>query len=109
MPRQINRHKRQSPLGMPRTLVPRARRIGKGRAIRHSIVDVIEDLAERLVVRHVEVLGVRGRALEALQAVPRHVLDGDEGAVGEEQEVEQAVADDGVVCALDDRGEGAEG
>lgn len=32
--------------------------------------------------------------------VPGHVLDGDKGPVGEEEEVEEPVADDGVVCSF---------
>ena len=52
------------------------------------------------VVRDEEV--VRGRGLEAERAVPGHVLDHEEGAVGNEDVVEQAVADEDVVRALDD-------
>ena len=40
--------------------------------------------------------------LESLSAVPSHVLDSDEAAVEEEQEIEPAMTDDGVVGPLDD-------
>lgn len=45
------------------------------------------------MVWDVEILGGGGCGLEALETVPGHVLDCDEGAVGEEEEVEEAVAD----------------
>lgn len=48
------------------------------------------------------------RLLESLGAVPGHVLDRGEGAVGEEQEVQPSMADDGVVCALDHAGKRAQ-
>ncbi len=52
--------------------------------------------------------------LEALLAAPGHVLEGEDGAVGGEEEVEVADADEGVVDGVDDVGEhavlrGAEG
>ena len=47
--------------------------------------------------------------METLEAVPGHVLDGDERALGEEEEIEVSVGDDCVVCALDYGGKGAEG
>lgn len=60
------------------------------------------------MVRDVEVIGGAWCGLETLLAVPGHVLDGQQRAVGEEEEVQEAVADDGVVGALDDGREGAE-
>lgn len=51
------------------------------------------------VVGHVEVVG--GGGPKALGAVPGHVLDHEEGAVGDEDVVERAVADDGPVQPLD--------
>ena len=77
---------------METTHIPRCRECGVARVI---------------VVRDEEVGGGWGR--EALGAVPRHVLDGQEGAVGDEDHVEEAVADDGAVGALDDSGQDAEG
>lgn len=50
-----------------------------------------------------------GRRLEALGAVPGHVLDGDDGTVQEEEVVVPAVADEDVVSALDDGRERPEG
>jgi len=51
---------------------------------------------------------VRRRGPETLGAVPRHVLDHEESAVGDEDVVEEAVADDDVVGAGDDGGEDGE-
>jgi hypothetical protein len=74
--------------------------VGRGR--------VLEDVGETLVVGDVEVVSEARLGLEALRAVPCHVLDRDQGAVGEEEEVQQAVADDGVVGSLDDGRQWAE-
>lgn len=51
---------------------------------------------------------VFGGTLEALGAVPGHVLDHEEGAVGDEDHVEGAVGDDGAGEAFDDAGEDGE-
>ena len=51
---------------------------------------------------------VLGIAAEALCAVPCHVLDGHEGSVGKQDEVEHAVADDGAVVLFDHTGKNAE-
>lgn len=48
---------------------------------------------------------VLGLVLEALLAAPGHVLDGQEGAVVEEDEVEFAMHDDGAVEIVDDAGD----
>ena len=106
VPSQIDRHKRQTSLRVRHTLEAPTRRISKHMCL--NTVGVLDNLAISLMVRHVEVLLLEGRGLEALGAVPGHVLNGDQGAVGEEQEVEQAVADDCVVSALDDAGKRAE-
>lgn len=45
---------------------------------------------------------VRGLLLEPLQAVPRHVLNHQQRAVGDEDVVQIAVGDDGPVEPLDD-------
>jgi len=58
------------------------------------------------MIRHEELV-LRPR-LEALRAVPGHVLDHEEGAVGDEDVVEHAVGDDRAVEALDDGGEDGE-
>lgn len=50
---------------------------------------------------HPEVL-VLGILLESFLAVPGGVLEGEEGSVGGEEEVETADSDDGVVGVLDD-------
>lgn len=51
---------------------------------------------------------IRRRRAKALGAIPRHILDHEQGAVSEEDIVEQAVADDDVIRAFDDGGEDAE-
>jgi hypothetical protein len=51
----------------------------------------------------------RGRVLEPLGAIPGHVLDCRQRAVHEEEEIQPAMADDGVVGAFDDAGERAQG
>jgi hypothetical protein len=66
------------------------------------------DSAQALVIGHEEVVDGAGRGLEALCAIPRHVLDGEQRAVSEEEEVQHAVPDDGIVGPLDDGREGAE-
>ena len=58
-----------------------------------------------LVEGDIELL-VLGVLAEALVAVPGGVLQGEEGAVGREDVVEAADADDGVVGVLDDAAEG---
>lgn len=106
MPRQIDRDERQTSLCVRHTLETTTCRISEHMCL--NTVGVLEDLAVGLVVRHIEVLLLEGRRLETLGAVPGHVLDGDKGPVGEEEEVEQAVADDCVVRALNDAWEWAE-
>ena len=54
------------------------------------------------VIRHVEL--VSRLALETLRAVPGHVLDHQQCAVGDEYVVEAAVRDDCPVETLDDVG-----
>jgi len=91
VPTQIHRHERQPPLRMRRPKHARASQRAK------------TGLA---MIRHEEL--VRRPRLEALRAVPGHVLDHEEGAVGDEDVVEHAVGDDGAVEALDDGGEDGE-
>lgn len=50
---------------------------------------------------------VRWFLLETLDSAPSHVLDGGQTAFGEEEEVKVTVCNNGVVCSLDDTGEGA--
>ena len=59
-----------------------------------------------LVVRDEEV--VLGVAAEALCAIPGHVLDGHESAVGKQDEVEHAVTDDSAVVLLNHARKNAE-
>lgn len=86
MPRQINRHERQSPFRMRRPHHPRPGHdphgfFGDTALVQHGGDDFVES---RVAGDH-EL--VRRRGLESLGAVPRHVLDCGEGAVGEEQVV----------------------
>ena len=52
-----------------------------------------------LVVRDIEV--VLRVAAETLCAIPGHVLDGHEGSIGKQDEVEHAVSNDGALVLLD--------
>ncbi len=45
---------------------------------------------------------VRGGGLEALEAVPGHVLQGEKGAIGREEVIQVADADDSVIGTFDD-------
>ena len=92
MPRQRDLHPRQSALGMGGT-----ENAGASQSLR---------IMQRGMIGHVEV--VRRFRLEALRAVPGHVLDHQQGAVGDEDVIEGAVGDDGFVQALDDGGEDGE-
>lgn len=58
------------------------------------------------MVGHEKLIG--GQFVEALFAMPGHVLDHEQRAVDEEDVVEHAVRDDGFVGALDDAGEDGE-
>lgn len=91
MPTQIHRHERQPPLRMRRPHNPRPRQAFKTRLT---------------MIRHEELVG--RPCLEALHAAPGHVLDHEQGAVGDEDVVEEAVGDDRAVEALDDGGEDGE-
>ena len=71
------------------------------------VFGLVDDEADGGVVGHEE--GGGGLFGEALLAVPGHIVEGHECAVGEEEEVEEARADDDVVGALDDGGEGGVG
>lgn len=73
MPRQMRSVKRQAALGGPHTL-------GACTCERSTVVLRVVRCVER---------GFRV-ALKTLQAVPGHVLDGEERSVGREQEVEVA-------------------
>ena len=61
---------------------------------------------ELLVVRNEEV--ILRVAAETLCAVPGHILNSHESSVGEQDEVEHAVADDGAVVLLDHARKNAE-
>ena len=108
MPREIHRHERKPSFRVPCPHQPRASIIGERNERRIALVHVIGVLAQLRVVGHVEILCTARLGLEALLAVPGHVLNRDERAVGEEEEVEQAVAHEHVVGAVDHGGEGAE-
>ena len=71
------------------------------------VLGLLDDEADGGIVGDVEEARV-GVAGEPLLAVPGHVVQGCEGAVGREEEVEAAAADDHVVGAVDHRAEGEE-
>ena len=85
MPAQADLDVRQSPLR-----VCRPKHAGTGESAQTQLA----------VIGHEELVG--GRCLEPLGAVPGHVLDHQTGAVGDEDHIEETVADDGAVEALDD-------
>ena len=91
MPAETDLYERQAALG-----VRRAEDAGTGQRAR-VVLRVVRD--EELV---------RRLAREALGAVPRHVLDHEQGAVGDEDVIEGTVADDGLVEPLDHAGEDGE-
>ena len=105
---QVNGGEGQAALGVGAALESGTSSVELGREVRRSAVRQRLDGVQALVVWHVEVVDGAGGGLEALRAVPRHVLDREQRAVGEEKEIQQAVADDGVVGALDDGGEGSQ-
>lgn len=77
--------KREPALIRPRAQKPRARQRA---AVVFRVIGRVEFVA--------------GVGLEALHAVPRDVLQGHQGPVGREQEIEVADPDDGVVGRFDD-------
>lgn len=84
MPGKLHLVESQAPLSAPVTQVASA---GQGAAV---VLWVVGD--EQRVARVL---------LETLHTVPGHVLEGEESAVGREEHVEVAGADDGVICVLD--------
>lgn len=76
---------RKPPLICPRPQKPRARQ-------RPTII--------LRMVRRIKLVG--GKLLEALHAVPSHILQRHQRPVGREEEIQVADADDGVVCCFDD-------
>lgn len=63
----------------------------------------------RVVAVGRDVQAVAGCLLEALEAAPGGVLDLQDGAVGDEDHVEQAVGDDHILRALDDAWQDGDG
>lgn len=90
----------QASLGVCGTQISRSGHVVHRRGRDGLIVDFVHDLGQAGMVGHVE--EVLGHTLETLLAVPGHVLDGGQRAVGEEEEVQPAVTDEDVVGALDD-------
>lgn len=111
MPRQRRLHKRQAALRVRAAIDTGTRHVRVGVDLLAGNVPLVQnfadDLPKRGMVRNEEVVGLR-RPLEALLTAPGHVLDGDEGAIGDEEEVEEAVANDDVLGAVDDGGERTE-
>lgn len=65
---------------------------------------LVDNFADRWVVGHEEL--VTGCAVEPLCSVPCHVVEGGKGAVGNEEIVEMARANDDIVGPLDHVGKG---
>lgn len=85
MPSEFNLIIRKPPLIRPRPQKPRPRQRAP------IILGMIRRI--KLVCR---------KLLKALHPIPRDILQGHEGAVGGEEEIQVADADDGVVCGFDD-------
>ena len=82
--------------------------ISRASVLSESLPDVsTEDLRQLRMVRHEQLIG-KGVCLETLHAIPRHVLDRDETAVHEQQEVVPPVANDDIVGPLDHARQGPE-
>lgn len=103
--RQLDRRKRQATLGMRSTKVPTTSHETDAHGRDITLIQCfLQRIPNGRVIRHEEL--VRKRiTLETLCAVPGHVVKCCEGPVCENEEVEVAVADEDVVCALDDAGE----
>lgn len=102
MSSQRSLHKRQSTLGVRASIYTSTSYISVGVEIQINLTGCfLNDLVERGVIRDIEVARLR-RFLEPLLAAPGHVLDRDEGAVGNEQEVKHSVGDDDILGAVDD-------
>ena len=94
VPSTLHKSPRQSTLRVHRAQRP-------ARAISHNRRVVrLHQRCEPKLGRHQQREG--GRGLKALVTGPGHVLDGEEGAIGEEAEVQRAVGDDDVFGLLDD-------
>ena len=103
---EINRHPGQSSLCVCDAHVPSTRLQANGRGRDRLRLCLVDDLVDVGVIGHKELVA-RGLR-EALRAVPGHVVQRHESAVCQEEVVEQSAADDNIVGALDDRGEGCE-
>lgn len=91
--------------GVTRQLVTSQLNSVESQATLDTVATEVAGASERAAVVLRVVRSVEGRArvlLETLQAVPGHVLDGEQSAVGGEEHVEVTGADDGVVGVLDD-------
>ena len=75
--RQIHRHERESPLRMPRPHQPRPGIVGERNQRRVAAVHVVRILTQLRMIGHVKVFRTARLRLEALLAVPGHVLDRD--------------------------------
>lgn len=101
---QLNRPV-SSTRGVTRQLVTSQLDSVESQATLDTVATEVSGAGERAAVVLGVVWSVEGRArvlLETLQAVPGHVLDGEQSAVGGEKHVEVTGADDGVVGVLDD-------
>lgn len=107
--RQLDRRKCQATFRVRSTVIPTASHEtnAHGRDVTLS-QRFVQRIPNGRVIRHEELVRKRV-SLEALCAVPGHVVKRCEGPVCQDEEVQVAVADEDVVCALDDAGEDGKG
>jgi len=105
----VNGGESQPALRMRGPEQPSSSSVSLGMRVCGLVLDFVDDFAQALMIRHVEVEGRRRVRLEALFAAPGHVLDGGEGAVGHEEEVQVSAADEHVFRLVDYFWQGTEG
>lgn len=100
----IHRHPGQTSLRMRHAHIPSTGLETHGRGGDGLVFRLVDDLVDQWVVwNKEEIAWCLG---ETLCAVPGHIIQCHEGAVGQEEIVEQTAADDDVVGAFDDGWEG---
>jgi len=99
MPCELHSAEREPSLGMRRALNTCSGIVVEADERSVPLIHFVRILTELGMIRHVK--GVTGCGLEPLLAVPRHVLDGGQRAIGEEQEILEPVAHEDIVGPVD--------
>lgn len=97
MARKVNRHKGKTTLSVCLPEVSRTGVLGEGLMGSAKV-----ELTELRMIRSVEIIG--GRFLEALLAMPGHVLNGDKASFCEQEEVKITVGKNDIVGGFYDMG-----